>query len=492
MSTRKKKLFIIKTAGLISLLLIISFVVFQASKIKPANAKVANDKKEFLKTFQDVKLIEQEVEADSKKETPILSYEGNDLNEDEKALLKEIGIVEEIIPNFKRYTAKQLLSSGFISTFTTYEEQESFLELYGDEEYFINIKSQMVVLKNGREIDGVLTYQRPTESDDKATPSNNVYPKFTLSKIDTFKLKLTLKYPDDSTSRQYKINNEDKWQDYQTPITIEENVTIQTRYKFDLNSDYTIGNSKIISDLRLSKPTYTFSKTDEIGITSYNEKIKIVRINFQKRDKLSGVVCRYSYSINGSDFSEEMEGDSFDITELGTYIIKLRTVIEDKNVNDSIEQQIVFTYDGEKIYNDNGNEIYNNEAGQIDSGEKLSNNITFSGLSITTDASDYIDLDENEIKELNNGQTIEKEVAYDTKEVTIKGVPEETTSVIVGNIKYLMTESSMTVKLKIIAENGDSKQVSIKINKKSEDSYGSSYGSYGYGGVGRTWRRKWG
>lgn len=439
MSDKKKKILIISSISFISLLVIGIFTFVQLNKSDTVSTIIQSAKKEQLKTFQDLKLIEQALEADPEK----LGGYGQDITEAEISFLQTLGIDESIISGFRRYTARELITSGFISTFETQAEQEAFLELYGDEEYFVNIEEQIVILKNARDVGDGLTHQKPID-DDSATANDNTYPKFTLVKLGSFKFKLTLKYPDGAVSKQYQINDEE-WQDYTSWIMIEENLTVKTRYKLSEGSEYVEGNQKAISELRLTKPTYSFNNTV---------------VKFSTKDKLSGIEFRYSYvfsqdGITESERTEEMVGDSFDINSKadpkeGKYTFTVRTVIPGKTINDSYEQTFAFTYSA--------------ETGIVEEVVEKSGNNNISSLRISISDDNFIDLSAEEIQSLNNGETITKNVASNVGSVEISSTPEDAKSVIVGNISYVIPESNqVTIKLKIKAENGDEKVATINI-----------------------------
>jgi len=121
--------------------------------------------------------------------------------------------------------------------------------------------------------------------------------------VDLTNKTVTLNYDNTISEMQYRIDGENEdWKEYNGAFPIEENVIIQTRYKKQDDTEYTIGSSKVITDLKYSisliAPEVNVTKETTNGI----EKGKISLSSTDEQDKTivyETSITRYSLNEEG-------------------------------------------------------------------------------------------------------------------------------------------------------------------------------------------------
>lgn len=128
-------------------------------------------------------------------------------------------------------------------------------------------------------------------------------PKINVEIIGTERANVTLNYDSNISEMQYKIEGENEdWQEYKNTFTVKENAIIQTRYKKQGDTEYTIGSSKVITDIEynitLETPEVIVSQKTVSGV----EKATIELNSQDEQDKTiiyEISVTRYSLNENG-------------------------------------------------------------------------------------------------------------------------------------------------------------------------------------------------
>lgn len=83
--------------------------------------------------------------------------------------------------------------------------------------------------------------------------NRNDSPKFSVTYNDErTKATITIDYPLNATEKQYSIDGGRVWKNYEGEFILNQNVTIYARYKTESTSDYIIGSTKLIIDLKYS------------------------------------------------------------------------------------------------------------------------------------------------------------------------------------------------------------------------------------------------
>lgn len=296
MTSSKKKILLISSLSIVTVLIIGVFAVYQVKNVKTSN-NLQEVNTSSAKAFNDVKILEEVLSEEN-----TLNQEGTALSDTDKEFLKSLGFTESELTNFRLYTTNDLLNSNVLSD--TYKTQ--FSNVYADEEYYIDTVNKTIILKNSRMVENtdvvalgvdnkykvlesnkenvketnvtyngeektyVNVYVRPKNDDVAVTNKNEQtnlqtigevnysdytgYPKFYITKETNIKYIVTLTKHEDMTNLQYKLGNSGNWLNYTEPFALYQNTTIYTRYAVVENpteDDYKNGNMKTVSELKL-------------------------------------------------------------------------------------------------------------------------------------------------------------------------------------------------------------------------------------------------
>jgi len=172
------------------------------------------------KAFNDVKMIENSLVT--RKDALKKSDVGKELTLNEQNDLKSIiqnnytwedlqkyqvvNSYEETLTGFKKYSSEELLKTELFGGY--YNEQ--FEEFYSNETYYINLNNGMVILENGREVEGYneKVFVKPDvieEVSEKENDSYTEYPKFLVTKINNLNYTVKIYFHEEMEVKEYLV-----------------------------------------------------------------------------------------------------------------------------------------------------------------------------------------------------------------------------------------------------------------------------------------------
>lgn len=518
MSDKKRIILICVCAFLIILLLVlVGLLVILNKKGKtsnevsnPINEQVVDEQ---ISGFQDLKIIEDLLKSGKKLNENI----GNDLDDNQKGILKNLGVNKVLFDTYKVYTSKELLDSGFISAQSEAEQQiEEWESTYKNEKYIISQSQELAFVANGRKDENdIIQYARLVDDDelDVDTSAEEIEGKeenttINIRKVERLKYNVTIDYPKDAVELKYaiKINDKEtsnqstsenldllqesivdtyieestsenlaitlqddensnidydslKWLNYDDTIFVEENATIYTKYKLNFDDvEYTIGNYRKVPELILSKPTYEIVEDE----SSMYVKFSNIESSYNKKVKF-----KVSYGKKETEeeplYSDwfEAQDDKFIIEDVAKYFIKFVAVIEGQNVTDSDEMKISI---GRVENQDTPNSIVDTTQEDI---------VQSSNASLISVKVNGVNVSNNIINSLDLYGVAQYSVS-NVSSVMVKAYAQDPKANVIGNGSYNFKNDKATVTIQIVAEDGTKRTYTLIITRNSSVSNSTS------------------
>lgn len=485
----KKKIVIISVCCILLILLIVLIgLIINFNKKDRTSDTSANiyDKvpEKQVRSFEDVKLIEDLLKGGKVLDSSI----GNELGDEEKEILRSLGVNEVLFDTYKIYTSEELLNSNFISSEDEGEDiVEEWENNYKDETYIISQNQELAFLVNGRNdekdriqyarlVDNIeidQTTEDETQGNEEIQESELIEENtiINIRKVERLKYKVDIDYPENAQGPQYAIKvknneiqnqvieeseevqeNEDigqsiemdyenlEWKDYDQTIFIEENVTIYTKYKLiDNDLEIEVINFKEVPELILSTPTYEIVEDEnEMYIKFFNKESGY---NDNVIFKVSHGTIETEGEITYSDWYE-IQYNKFIVEDITNYSVKFKAFMKEKNVTDSKEGKIsVGRYE------------------QVFIPKSSNANINSIEINSVTLPQSIIDL-------LNENGTADYKLTS-VNSITVKANPEDTNASVTGDGIYNFKNNKSTVNIKIVAEDGTERLYTLNITRNA-------------------------
>jgi len=401
-NTNKIVIIIIAVLLIILIALLVVFFLIGNKNKEKLSAEQVNAYLEALEetsaSFEDIEQIEQ----------GLLVYEmsdeyGRTLNEDEKNhLINVMGYdtnkksESSFLNTFKVYTPAELVEAGIIIS-------EEFVEIYGEETYYISIvregsgkKNIIVVLKEPRTIGTEEVYSKPEEEiayeqiiqEGEEVQEEEKIPTIVVTKSHNTKAKVQLSYSKEIVEQmKYSLILEDESKEYVEGFYVEQNQLISTKYKQKGEEQEKEGNSMIVSSLKLLSPTYKIEQVPipqeslpaETNINNQTTETQETQTNLQEGEapqapqevttpqtvptlvfgKVEGEAyegeIKYQYRLeivdeNGYVVSEEEgENDRYELTQNKVYNFFVNAKPVDENINIQESDTVLIKINGSEI-----------------------------------------------------------------------------------------------------------------------------------------------
>lgn len=393
----KKLVIIIITVLLIILLVLLSiFLIIRNKNNKELSTEQVNAYlaalEETSASFEDIEQIKKGLAVydlsneygrtlNEEEKNHIINVMGYDINKQSEA---------QILKTFKVYIPSELVDSGIIIS-------EEFLEIYGDETYYISIiqegnenKNILIVLKEPRTIGTEKVYSKPEEEieyeqivqDGEEQKQEEKIPTIIVTKAHNAKAKIQLSYSQDIVEQMnYSLMLEEDSHQYEEGFFINQNQLITTTYKQKQEEQEKDGNNRIISTLKLLSPTYKIEQIQKIdesiaentletnenqanvsqdtaesseGNAISQETIPTLVFSKVVGEGYEGEI-KYQYRLEVVDENgyvleeEEGENDRYELTQNKTYNFFVNAKPSDENVNIQESDTVLIKINGSEI-----------------------------------------------------------------------------------------------------------------------------------------------